>query len=68
MEYLKSQRLTPKLVYFVLNSIAMCDMNTGCLEGLKATHMFLQSLGVYGALPSLYPLYGSGELPQAYCR
>jgi RAB protein geranylgeranyltransferase component A len=40
----------------------------GCLEGLAATQKFLLSLGRFGNTPFLWPMYGSGELPQAFCR
>lgn len=41
---------------------------SGCLEGLAATQKFLLSLGRFGNSPFLWPMYGSGELPQAFCR
>ena len=37
-------------------------------QGLKSTQRFLQSLGRYGNTAFLWPLYGSGELPQCFCR
>ncbi len=37
-------------------------------QGLKATKKFIQSLGRYGNTAFLWPLYGSGELPQCFCR
>jgi RAB protein geranylgeranyltransferase component A len=38
------------------------------VEGLAATQKFLLSLGRFGNSPFLWPMYGSGELPQAFCR
>ncbi|XP_060231668.1 rab proteins geranylgeranyltransferase component A 1 isoform X1 [Meriones unguiculatus] len=68
-EYLKTQKLTPNLQYFVLHSIAMTSETTSCtIDGLKATKNFLQCLGRYGNTPFLFPLYGQGELPQCFCR
>uniref|UniRef100_A0A0G2KAD5 Rab proteins geranylgeranyltransferase component A n=1 Tax=Rattus norvegicus TaxID=10116 RepID=A0A0G2KAD5_RAT len=68
-EYLKTQKLTPNLQYFVLHSIAMTSETTSCtVDGLKATKKFLQCLGRYGNTPFLFPLYGQGELPQCFCR
>ncbi|XP_052026883.1 rab proteins geranylgeranyltransferase component A 1 [Apodemus sylvaticus] len=68
-EYLKTQKLTPNLQYFVLHSIAMTSETTSyTVEGLKATKKFLQCLGRYGNTPFLFPLYGQGELPQCFCR
>jgi len=46
----------------------MVDRSTACLQGLKATKKFLSSLGRFGNTPFLWSMYGSGELPQAFCR
>ncbi|XP_077983640.1 rab proteins geranylgeranyltransferase component A 2-like isoform X2 [Glandiceps talaboti] len=68
VDFLKTRKLTPNLQHFVQHSIAMVTDQTPTLEGLKATHHFLRSLGRYGNTPFLWPLYGSGELPQCFCR
>ncbi|XP_070554457.1 rab proteins geranylgeranyltransferase component A 2-like [Ptychodera flava] len=68
VEFLKTRKLTANLQHFVQHSIAMVTDQTPTLEGLKATHHFLHSLGRYGNTPFLWPLYGSGELPQCFCR
>uniref|UniRef100_A0A8D1M8M6 Rab proteins geranylgeranyltransferase component A n=1 Tax=Sus scrofa TaxID=9823 RepID=A0A8D1M8M6_PIG len=68
-EYLKTQKLTPNLQYFVLHSIAMTsETASSTIDGLKATQNFLHCLGRYGNTPFLFPLYGQGELPQCFCR
>ncbi|XP_058515232.1 rab proteins geranylgeranyltransferase component A 1 [Ochotona princeps] len=68
-EYLKTQKLTASLQYFVLHSIAMTsETATTTLDGLKATKHFLHCLGRYGNTPFLFPLYGQGEIPQCFCR
>ncbi|XP_043315722.1 rab proteins geranylgeranyltransferase component A 1 [Cervus canadensis] len=68
-EYLKTQKLTPNLQYFVLHSIAMTsETGSSTIDGLKATKNFLHCLGRYGNTPFLFPLYGQGELPQCFCR
>ncbi|XP_060263413.1 rab proteins geranylgeranyltransferase component A 1 isoform X2 [Ovis aries] len=68
-EYLKTQKLTPNLQYFVLHSMAMTsETGSSTIDGLKATKNFLQCLGRYGNTPFLFPLYGQGELPQCFCR
>nr|XP_005008714.2 rab proteins geranylgeranyltransferase component A 1 isoform X1 [Cavia porcellus] len=68
-EFLKTQKLTPNLQYFVLHSIAMTSETTSStIDGLKATKNFLHCLGRYGNTPFLFPLYGQGELPQCFCR
>lgn len=67
-EFLQSRRLTPNLQHFIIHAIAMVKPETTTQEGLKATQRFLQSLGRYGNTPFIWPLYGAGELPQAFCR
>ncbi|XP_057574461.1 rab proteins geranylgeranyltransferase component A 1 isoform X1 [Hippopotamus amphibius kiboko] len=68
-EYLKTQKLTPNLQYFVLHSIAMTsETASSTIDGLRATKNFLHCLGRYGNTPFLFPLYGQGELPQCFCR
>nr|CAD7395283.1 unnamed protein product [Timema cristinae] len=68
VEYLKSKKLTSNLVHYVLYAIAMATDKTPCLEGVARTQRFLNSLGRYGNTPFLWPMYGSGELPQCFCR
>ena len=68
LEYLKSKKLTPNLVHYVLYAIAMATDNTPCMEGVACTQRFLNSLGRYGNTPFLWPMYGSGEIPQCFCR
>lgn len=67
-EFLQSRRLTPNLQHFIIHAIAMVKPETATVKGLKATQSFLQSLGRYGNTPFIWPLYGAGELPQAFCR
>jgi len=67
-EFLQSQRLGRKIQNFIIYSIAMVDDSTTTLVGLKATQKFLKSLGRYGNSAFLWPMYGIGELPQAFCR
>ncbi|XP_066918385.1 rab proteins geranylgeranyltransferase component A 1-like [Clytia hemisphaerica] len=68
VEFLQSRRLSENLQKFIIFSIAMVKPNTSTLEGLKETCSFLKSLGRYGKSPFIWPLYGVGELPQAFCR
>ena len=67
-EFLQSQRLGMKIQNFIIYSIAMVDDSTNTLMGLSATQKFLKSLGRYGNSAFLWPMYGIGELPQAFCR
>lgn len=37
-------------------------------KGLQAIKVFINSLGRFGNAPFLFPIFGGGELPQAFCR
>ncbi|XP_043243163.1 rab proteins geranylgeranyltransferase component A 2-like isoform X1 [Amphibalanus amphitrite] len=67
-EFLKSRRLTHNLTHHVTHAIAMVSPETPTLEALRSTQKFLLSLGRYGNTPFLWPMYGSGEIPQCFCR
>eukprot|EP00117_Sycon_ciliatum_P012035 scpid45171/ scgid13259/ Rab proteins geranylgeranyltransferase component A 1; Choroideraemia protein homolog; Rab escort protein 1 len=64
----KKPQLSPFLQRLVLHCIAMCSEQVSTEDGLKATQYYLRSIGRYGNTPFLWPMYGSGELPQAFCR
>jgi hypothetical protein len=68
VEFLRSRDLNDTLIHFIVHSIAMVHGDATTIEGLNATRVFLQSLGRFGNAPFLYPLFGCGELPQAFCR
>lgn len=68
LDFLKSQRLTPKIINNVMNSISMCEEDTLLEEGIEKTKNFLSNLGFYGNTPFLFPMYGCGEIPQCFCR
>ncbi|XP_064637571.1 rab proteins geranylgeranyltransferase component A 2-like [Lineus longissimus] len=67
-EFLKSRKMSANVQHYVIHAIAMVSEDTPTLEALKATHKFLMSLGRYGNTAFLWPMYGSGELPQSFCR
>lgn len=68
LEYLKTKNLTPIVQHYVVQAIAMATDKTSCRDGVNRTKHFLNSLGRYGNTPFLWPMYGSGELPQCFCR
>jgi len=75
VDFLLSKRLSPKLISFILYSIALAETDQergeGVLmtpEGLSRLSVYLSSLGKFGTTPFIYPLYGVGEIPQAFCR
>ncbi|KAL0116105.1 hypothetical protein PUN28_011162 [Cardiocondyla obscurior] len=68
LEYLNTKNLTPIVQHYVMQAIAMATNKTSCRDGVNRTKHFLNSLGRYGNTPFLWPMYGSGELPQCFCR
>lgn len=79
-EFLEKQKLPKKIKSIVLYAIAMAeydqDNSDACKRPIK-TKEGLQSLALYSSslvsIPNavgafLYPIYGQGELPQAFCR
>jgi len=67
-DFLKQEKLTENLIHFVVHSIAMVKPEDSASLGLQQTKKFLSSLGRFGSTPFLWSMYGSGELPQAFCR
>jgi hypothetical protein len=78
VKFLASKRLSEHLINYILYSIAMvsADQNNeesgaGLIttyQGMEAMARFLKSLGRYGNTPWIYPLYGTGEVVQAFAR
>ncbi|GAQ88243.1 rab GDP dissociation inhibito [Klebsormidium nitens] len=73
---LTKHNLPPSIRQSLLYSVALLthDQDSGpavtAREGLRAITAYLHSVGRFGPGVGafLYPLYGSGELPQAFCR
>lgn len=51
-----------------IDSDASVSGSTRLSVGMAALCRHMASLGQFGVTAFLYPLYGSGELPQAFCR
>ncbi|KAF5738092.1 rab proteins geranylgeranyltransferase component A [Tripterygium wilfordii] len=80
VEFLEKMRLPHKIKSIILYAIAMSDYDQGKIEdskyllktrdGIDRLALYHASIGrlqnVPGAL--IYPIYGQGELPQAFCR
>jgi RAB protein geranylgeranyltransferase component A len=71
----KHQGLSPKLTAIVRFALALdtthsssTSVGVGLAKGIETLILHLQSLGKYGTTALLMPLYGSGELSQAFCR
>nr|XP_010927462.1 rab escort protein 1 [Elaeis guineensis] len=79
-EFLKKQRLPPKIRTIILYAIALANHDQDNAESCKkliTTKEGIESLALYnssvGRFPNavsafIYPIYGHGELPQAFCR
>ncbi|KAF0897882.1 hypothetical protein E2562_001601 [Oryza meyeriana var. granulata] len=80
IEFLKKQHLSPKMRAVVLYAIAMADYDQdgadSCerllttKEGVKTIALYSSSIGRFANAEGafIYPMYGHGELPQAFCR
>ncbi|MCL7037216.1 hypothetical protein MKW94_021121 [Papaver nudicaule] len=80
IEFLNKQRLPLKIKSIILYAIAMADYDQETPElcqnllktkdGIESLALFHSSVGRFtnalGAM--IYPIYGQGELPQAFCR
>ncbi|CAE5966365.1 unnamed protein product [Arabidopsis arenosa] len=80
VDFLTKMRLPPKIKSIILYAIAMLDYDQDNMEtcrhllktkeGIDRMALYIISMGRFsnalGAL--IYPIYGQGELPQAFCR
>eukprot|EP00038_Savillea_parva_P021718 m.35858 g.35858 ORF g.35858 m.35858 type:complete len:665 (+) comp5336_c0_seq2:190-2184(+) len=67
--YLKSEwKFSSDLAKYITFAIANVDPDTPAKTALARVREFFSSLGHYGKTPFIYPLYGVGEIPQAFCR
>lgn len=64
--------LQPATIGFVGHALALYRddsyMNRPALETVQRIQLYASSLARHGKSPYLYPLYGLGELPQAFAR
>ncbi|KAH1158190.1 hypothetical protein AAZX31_11G084000 [Glycine max] len=80
VSFLEKMKLPPKIKSILLYAIAMLDYdqdnNEVCIEllktkdGIDSLALYSSSVGRFPNAPGalLYPIYGEGELPQAFCR
>lgn len=80
VEFLEKQKLSPRIRKIFLYAIALADYDQdggeACKkvittkEGMDKIALYIKSIGRFrnavGAF--IYPIYGHGELPQAFCR
>ncbi|XP_004978445.1 rab escort protein 1 isoform X2 [Setaria italica] len=80
VEFLNQHSLSAKMRAVVLYAIAMADYDQDgpepsdklitTREGIKTIALYLSSIGRFANAEGafIYPMYGHGELPQAFCR
>ncbi|KAJ1283259.1 hypothetical protein BS78_03G115000 [Paspalum vaginatum] len=80
VEFLEKQGLSPKMRAVVLYAIAMADYDQDgadplerlitTREGIQTISLYSSSIGRFANAEGafIYPMYGHGELPQAFCR
>jgi len=69
--YLKTQhKLSPRLRSIIRYALSMetSQQAISLSQGMSQLRHHLQALGRYGTTAFLVPMYGSGELSQAFCR
>uniref|UniRef100_A0A0A9XFE1 Rab proteins geranylgeranyltransferase component A n=1 Tax=Lygus hesperus TaxID=30085 RepID=A0A0A9XFE1_LYGHE len=67
-EYLKQQNISETVQHYILYSIAMATQETTAAKGIKQAQAFLNSIGFCGNTPFIWPMYGTSEILQAFCR
>lgn len=68
-QLISEKKLPDSIGNYLLNAVSMCaDESKSAQHGLEETKRFLKSVGRFGDSPFLFCLYGSGELPQCFCR
>lgn len=67
-EFLTTQKIEGRTRKYIIDTVAMASETTEFSEAVKQVHKFVRSIGRFGNTPFLWTLYGSGELPQCFCR
>ncbi|KAL3916093.1 MAG: hypothetical protein SGILL_005338 [Bacillariaceae sp.] len=70
-DFLSQQfKLSPKLRLIVRHALAWetSESSVSLAQGMATLRQHLQALGRYGTTAFLVPMYGTGELSQAFCR
>ncbi|OEU12323.1 FAD/NAD(P)-binding domain-containing protein [Fragilariopsis cylindrus CCMP1102] len=69
---MQKYKLSDKLRNIIRYALALetnaSDSSNSLSQGMKTLQKHLQALGRYGTTAFLVPMYGSGELSQAFCR
>ena len=67
-EFMRHLNLSEKLQSLIQSSIAQVEEGAFTGVALERSRFYLLSIGRYSNSPYLWPVYGLGELPQAFCR
>ncbi|KAF8561057.1 hypothetical protein P879_11654, partial [Paragonimus westermani] len=68
-EFLHEQnRLDEFTQELVITNLALGCEDITTREAVRRIHRLLASMNRFGPYPILWPMYGCGDLPQAYCR
>lgn len=69
VELYKDNKLTEGLIELIRSSLVRTNkIESNAQEVLIQIKKFLKGVGVFGNLPFIFPVYGSGEFPQAFAR
>ena len=66
--FLNAHKIQGKVKKYLIDAVAMATDSTNFHDAVKNIQKFVRSIGRYGNSPFLWTLYGSGELPQCFCR
>eukprot|EP00041_Stephanoeca_diplocostata_P016854 m.334442 g.334442 ORF g.334442 m.334442 type:complete len:787 (-) comp20506_c0_seq3:255-2615(-) len=68
-EYLSREwKFSADIAGYVMYAIANVSSTCETRVALDAVRLYFSSLGQYGKTPFINPMYGSAEIPQAFCR
>ena len=65
----RSFKLTDGLINLVRASLVVSSKEkVSAHEVIRSIKFYLKNIGIYGSMPFICPIYGAGELPQAFAR
>ena len=67
-DFLSENKINGKIRNYLMNTVANASETTDFGTAVQSVDKFVRSIGRYGNTPFLWTLYGSGELPQCFCR
>lgn len=67
-EFLDSNKVEGKIRRHLVENVAYVIETESYQTAKSKIQKFVKSIGRYGDTPFLWPLYGSGNVPQCFCR